>query len=43
MDQVRAKERQCLMKELELRTGLNKQLDVREVAKKQVANLVLND
>jgi hypothetical protein len=53
MEQVRAKERQGLVKELELRTTLNKQLEAQEslknkrlldsIAKKQAANLVLND
>jgi hypothetical protein len=53
MEQVRAKERQGLVKELELRTTLNKQLDAQETLKnkrlldsidrKLAANLILND
>jgi hypothetical protein len=53
MEQVRAKEREGLVKELELRTTLNKQLDTQETLKnkrlldsidrKLAANLVLND
>jgi hypothetical protein len=53
IEQQRAKERQGLVKELELRTTLNQQLDAQEqlknkrllesIAKKQAANLVLND